>query len=105
MSQNEVHIVNQPNGHHMSVDCWCEPVSIKWMTNFLGIRVLVVEHNDLTMDHHSLVLARRDEQRTLPFVGSFVDLPINRGPEAPWITRVLSSASQPKQLPPPSPES
>lgn len=94
MKRNEVHLVNAPNGHVMSTDCWCEPVSIQWVTNKHGIRVLVIDHNDDTILHHTVVLAKRNELRGTPASGNMADVPINKTWEAPWITRVLNDVKE-----------
>lgn len=98
--RNEVHVCNWHNGHHMSIDCWCEPVEIRWMENGKGVRALVVKHVDDTPQHRMLVLTARERNKSTPYAGNFVDLPINKGPDAPWITRALTLAEPPKQLPP-----
>lgn len=59
--RNEVHVCLGPNGHISSVDCWCEPSSIRWITNKFGIKILIVEHDDqepITMHHSGVVYAR-----------------------------------------------
>jgi hypothetical protein len=102
--RSEAHIVTVENGHVMSTDCWCEPTAIRWMTNKHGVRVLVVEHDDTGiggLEHHDVMLAGRWKNRTLPAIGNFADAPINRCPEAPWITRVLEGVGgDPPLLPP-----
>lgn len=100
--RNEVHLCNFQNGHTLSTDCWCEPVFINWVQNKFGVLALIVEHSDDTPEHRTVVLARRERDRTTPCVGNFVDLPINRCPEAPWVTRALDEFRT-KQLPPPDP--
>lgn len=61
-NRNEVHVCLAPNGHRLSVDCWCEPRNIQWHTNAHGIKILVVEHIDTEPPilHHSGVIHARD---------------------------------------------
>ena len=79
--RNEVHICNAPNGHHLSVDCWCEPAAIRWIKNQWGVDILVVEHDDVTPQHRLTVIA----ERTRDCMGAYLNEP-NNG----WITRVLT---------------
>ncbi len=80
--RNEVHLCAAGNGHELSVDCWCEPTSIRWHTNQHGVQMLVVEHNDTTLKHRILVISERERDRALPYG--------QNEPDAPWITRVLT---------------
>ena len=90
--RNEVHITNTTNGHLMSVDCWCEPVSIRWIKNKAGIEALVVEHDDETLRQHADVLNERNLERANPWAGNYAG--------APWITRALTPPFTPPLLPP-----
>lgn len=91
VERNEAHVVNAPNGHHLSTDCWCEPTSIRWVMNSHGVKVLVVDHRDETLAHRVEVLAQREADRAAPYA----NLSLNE----PWITRVLD----PRLLPPHDP--
>jgi hypothetical protein len=71
--RNEVHVCLAPNGHISSTDCWCEPSTIRWITNKFGVKILVIEHDDqepITM-HHSGVIYARD--RTQDWITVFLD--------------------------------
>lgn len=79
--RNEMHIRITFNGHHSSVDCWCEPTAIYWRKNHQGIPFLVVEHNDeedLTI-HRSGIIHARDRAQD-------------------WVTRYLEAVNP---FPPP----
>lgn len=82
--RNEVHITLANNGHRMSTDCWCEPRNIAWYRNKFGILVLVVEHDDTTLDHHALVLQQRELQKLQSD---------DESPDSPWVSRVLDNPS------------
>lgn len=97
--RNEVHVSTSSNGHHLSTDCWCEPVLINWVTNRHGVKVLVVEHHDETMKHRILVVAERERDKSTPCSEPYALVPINRSIDAPWITRDLCGPF-PQQLPP-----
>ncbi len=93
MERNEVHLCDFPNGHVLSIDCWCEPTRYYWVTNKHGINVLVVEHVDDTPSHHMDVLNERESRKRKR---SLVN-----NPDATWITRVLEKVGKPPLLPPP----
>ncbi len=80
---NTLHVVTQPVGHVMSVDCWCEPKDMEWSV-IDGHRVLVVYHQDDSPHHHRAILAERDRAQD-------------------WITLLLNAVRifPPRQLPPP----
>ena len=88
---NEAHLVSAQNGHCMSVDCWCEPVSIRLVRNRHDVLVLVVEHTDDTLEHRIIVTARRERDRHEPYANT---------PNNGWITRVLTPPWTPLLLPP-----
>jgi hypothetical protein len=90
--ENEAHICNAPNGHMLSVDCWCEPVAIRVVRNKRGINVLVVEHNDDTLSHRFVVVAERERDQSKPYETNH--------PNASWITRALTPPWTPPLLPP-----
>jgi hypothetical protein len=79
--RNEAHITSAQNGHCLSVDCWCEPRSIFWVINAHNVPVLVVEHNDDTLEHRLVVTARRERDLSEPY---------SNNPSNAWITRVLA---------------
>jgi len=87
----EVHVF-APLGHHMSVDCWCEPVTIQMLVR-RGIKVLVVEHDDTINIPHATVLAFREKHKAVLYAA-------DQGIDAPWITRLLASSYKPPLLPP-----
>lgn len=93
--RNEVHLVTAQNGHVLSIDCWCEPSHIEWVTNKLGIKMLVIEHDDETLKHHILVNAERERDRRKPCLDFHTDLD--------WITRALTPPWTPPLLPPHDP--
>jgi len=95
--RNEVHLVDYPNGHHLSTDCWCEPTNIKWVRNKHGIDILVVEHSDDTAQHRVMVLDRREHSKRIITLRD----PAERTPDAVWITRILDLP--PSSLPPHDP--
>jgi hypothetical protein len=65
-----VHLVEALNGHvlcpHTSGahDCWCEPAKLYWVKNVHGVMILVVEHNDYTLQHRQLQLV--DQANGIP---------------------------------------
>lgn len=59
--RHEVHLVHCKNGHHLSTDCWCEPVAIYWRKNANGVPHLIVEHDDDTLRNHTFVLNERKD--------------------------------------------
>jgi len=59
--RNEAHLVQCKNGHHLSIDCWCEPNRIYWRRNAFGVLYLIVEHNDDTLRNHTFVLNERKD--------------------------------------------
>lgn len=95
---NEVHVCNFDNGHEKSVDCWCEPTVIRRIRNRHGIDCLVVEHEDFTAAPRGMVIAERNTNQSLLFVGRFVEHPLNKSIDAPWITRTLAPYGDPPPL-------
>lgn len=94
--RNEVHVCLADNGHISSIDCWCEPVNIRWIRNKHGVDVLVVEHDDETLQDRDIVLFNREVNRNSNLYGApMVD--------QPWITRVLTPPFTPPLLPPHDP--
>ncbi len=78
----QVHVCLSANGHQRSTDCWCEPINMWWQTNALGIKVLIVIHDDeedVTI-HHAGIIFMRDSAQD-------------------WITRALDEPFQPKEPP------
>lgn len=66
-----VHIAEVPNGHLSSMDCWCEPAAFVIQRNAAGTLLKMVAHEDYTLDHHTNVIAIRNQKPG-------------------WITRLLS---------------
>jgi hypothetical protein len=61
--RHEAHIMSPTPGHHLTTDCWCEPVDIRWMKNLQGEKFLAIIHDDLLppiLPHYD-VLEARDE--------------------------------------------
>jgi len=56
--RNEVHVVNEWNGHVPDIDCWCEPKG-QWTKNTHGVLIFVIQHNDITTSQHKSVLNQR----------------------------------------------
>lgn len=80
--RNEAHVCNYLNGHEMSVDCWCEPVTVGRVVDPFGVPVLVVVHEDyeVKVRHRIVVLSDREAAANPD------DLPLDQ----PWITRALN---------------
>lgn len=95
-TMNVVHVCSAPNGHQRSTDCWCEPVQINWYRNKHGADVLVVMHDDVTLQHRIVIVSERERDRTKPADRA-------AGIDDAWITRVLSDLDPPKLLPPHDP--
>jgi hypothetical protein len=59
-NRNEVHVINEHNGHVVDTDCWCEPYGY-WHTNAHGIVMFIVEHTDgIQKNHHKTILSLRE---------------------------------------------
>jgi hypothetical protein len=85
---NELHVCIAPNGHKLSVDCWCEPTIIFWRRSPGGVAVLVVEHEDtedISVHHNGILIARDRAQdwvtRALNLVGHFPTDPNEPNPK------------------------
>lgn len=59
-ARSEAHIVDFPGGHNMSLDCWCEPAKMYWITDDHNQKVFIIEHQDDCPVHHKTILAERD---------------------------------------------
>jgi len=57
--RNELHLVENLNGHELDIDCWCEPQGT-WTRHKHGILIFVVQHLDgkQTSHHHNIVAMR-----------------------------------------------
>lgn len=61
----EVHLCRAPNGHELSVDCWCEPSVINLDTHSHPEGILVVRHKDeesLNLHRAGMLFARDQAQ-------------------------------------------
>lgn len=61
----EVHLCRAPNGHELSVDCWCEPTLIRLDTRQDPEGILVVRHVDdesLHLHRAGMLFARDQAQ-------------------------------------------
>ena len=57
-----VHVVEAPNGHIDSMDCWCEPSKFIFQRNAVGTMLKMVAHEDYTFMHRNDVVILRNKK-------------------------------------------